>query len=191
MRSSNIQYLAPIDHLRAVAALMVLGYHSLHYVQSSVLRSNTWAHFDNPLLLVLYEGYAGVSLFFVISGFLFTYATDGPVEFRARDFWFNRFVRIYPMFFFVVFVAVTIGGSTADLKGLFLTLVLLGTLSTCHKFISMVERRINPRFTMTRRLVTAISVVTRAIHAWSQRINATRANSTPRATNSIGPLISA
>ena len=128
MRSSNIQYLAPIDHLRAGAALLVLGYHSLHYMQSNVLKQNSWAHFDNPALLVLYEGYTGVTLFFVISGFLFTYGADGRVEFRVRDFWFNRFVRIYPMFFFVVLVAVTIGGSATDLKGLFMTLALLGNI---------------------------------------------------------------
>src|SRR5690349_9296984 len=107
--SLNIPYLAPIDHLRALAALLVVAYHATHLVQtvpSLPFGITAWQQFNNPLMLLIYEGYSGVSLFFVISGFLFTYAAQGRVEFRKGDFWWNRFVRIYPMFFFMVFMAV-------------------------------------------------------------------------------------
>jgi peptidoglycan/LPS O-acetylase OafA/YrhL len=128
VRSVNVPYLAPIDHLRAVAALMVFGFHAVHFAQSAPpFRLDAWQTFTNPLMLIIYEGYAGVSLFFVISGFLFTYAAHGKVTFSKAGFWWNRLVRIYPMFFFMVFVAVSLGLAT-DIKAVAMTLLLIGNL---------------------------------------------------------------
>lgn len=51
---------------------------------------------------ILDQGFAGVTLFFVLSGFILAYnhASDGAIGTRvpARDFWAARFARIYPVY---------------------------------------------------------------------------------------------
>ena len=48
---------------------------------------------------ILDQGFAGVTLFFVLSGFILAYnhAGDGPRQ-SAREFWAGRFARIYPVY---------------------------------------------------------------------------------------------
>jgi peptidoglycan/LPS O-acetylase OafA/YrhL len=68
-----------LTSLRAVAALLVFGYH----VGNGVFPGNA-----------LGGGYCGVTFFYVLSGFLLTWGTD-PTRSRSR-FWIRRFARIYP-----------------------------------------------------------------------------------------------
>ena len=46
------------------------------------------------------SGYLGVSLFFILSGFILTYTYFDPtqIEFDSRRFWAARFARIYPVY---------------------------------------------------------------------------------------------
>src|SRR3954470_9302060 len=47
------------------------------------------------------SGYVGVSLFFILSGFILTYSysPDGHADVtRKREFWAARFARIYPVY---------------------------------------------------------------------------------------------
>jgi peptidoglycan/LPS O-acetylase OafA/YrhL len=83
MKSLNISYLPAVDHLRGFAAILVAVYHGLHFL----LGLPDWQRLSNPLMIFLYEGHTGVALFFVISGFLFTYGAAGK-EFNAAGFWF-------------------------------------------------------------------------------------------------------
>ena len=86
-----------IQMLRAIAALLVLFYH-VRGVQTRMLAdagldaSGRWA----PLVD---NGFAGVDLFFVISGFVMVFVTAqgarGPMA--ATSFLFARAVRIYPL----------------------------------------------------------------------------------------------
>jgi peptidoglycan/LPS O-acetylase OafA/YrhL len=83
-----------LDHLRAIAAFMVLAWHL----------TPAWPHDVSPMfrfLSIFKEGHTGVSLFCVISGFILT-IIYAPREQRFFPFYRNRFLRIAPLFIFVV-----------------------------------------------------------------------------------------
>lgn len=103
MRSPNANYLPAVDHLRALAALLVLALHASERFYYALVHANAdfEQHFfvmpsSNPLTVLLVEGRSGVTLFMVLSGFIFTYTAYG----RAVDyprFLLNRVLRIYPL----------------------------------------------------------------------------------------------
>ena len=70
--------LSRIDHLRAIAALLVATWHFTHtYVSPKVVPA--WG-----ILSIVEEGHTGVSLFCVISGFIFTYLyADSGIAYSA------------------------------------------------------------------------------------------------------------
>src|SRR5436190_19157951 len=87
--------LSRIDHLRAIAALLVVTWHFTHaYVSPKVVPA--WG-----ILSILEEGHTGVSLFCVISGFIFTHLyADSGISYGA--FIRKRVLRIAPLFLFVM-----------------------------------------------------------------------------------------
>ncbi len=100
MRSEQTAYLERLDHLRLLAAVLVVCFHAFHR-HVGTLRP------DNPLLSLIDEGHTGIGLFMVISGFIFAVITDGS----QVDYWRflrNRVIRIYPLFLFGVFLTLTI-----------------------------------------------------------------------------------
>jgi len=61
------------------------------------------AAFDEApwLRAILLSGFSSVSFFFTLSGFILTYTSlseAGQVAVDRREFWFNRFARIYPVY---------------------------------------------------------------------------------------------
>ncbi|MEO0785210.1 MAG: acyltransferase [Pseudomonadota bacterium] len=88
--------LQSIQMLRAVAALMVVAYHLTTIRGAMVFPDVDVYSLDG--VPVLENGYAGVDLFFVISGFIMAYVTGertrGPAT--AGLFLVSRAVRIYP-----------------------------------------------------------------------------------------------
>jgi peptidoglycan/LPS O-acetylase OafA/YrhL len=81
------QVLPALDGLRAVAALLVVGYHAA---------LTTW-----PLDV----GWAGVLVFFVLSGYLITrlsLADEAGQGFSFRSFWIRRVTRIVPLYVLAV-----------------------------------------------------------------------------------------
>jgi peptidoglycan/LPS O-acetylase OafA/YrhL len=77
-------HLAALDGLRFVAAMHIVLFHTLHV---GWLRPVTW-------------GSTSTSFFFVLSGFVLAYAYTGEaggLRVPARDFWFRRFARLYPL----------------------------------------------------------------------------------------------
>jgi exopolysaccharide production protein ExoZ len=80
-----------IQILRAVAACLVVLWH-LEMVRFA-FPSRTLGH--PPLFLQF--GYAGVELFFILSGYIIMHVTEKG-GFSAREFLVKRFVRIYPIY---------------------------------------------------------------------------------------------
>lgn len=88
--NSNVRYMAGLDGLRAIAVLAVIGYHlNLSFMQG---------------------GFLGVSIFFVLSGYLITniisseWERSGKVD--LKNFWLRRMRRLFPALFIMVVLVV-------------------------------------------------------------------------------------
>jgi peptidoglycan/LPS O-acetylase OafA/YrhL len=93
MKSSAGFYFSRLDHLRLLAALMVLAWHGLH-ANGGVPYTAVPSIFLGSLFE---EGHTGVALFITLSGFLFAALTDQKqVDYAA--FVRNRLLRIAPLF---------------------------------------------------------------------------------------------
>lgn len=111
MRSANQRYLYPVDHLRAFAAGLVLLYHSTQLITVAGKHRTfnpgiDWPYSHNPIKTFIFEGHTGVSLFMVLSGFIFTLGTLGKQLSYGR-FMVNRLLRIYPMYLVLLFIGVS------------------------------------------------------------------------------------
>ena len=100
MQSLNTNYLSRLDHLRFYAAALVVLF---HYFNNFVVHTS----FDNPIASLVSEGHVGIGLFMVLSGFIFSVIAQNKNISYGR-FIFNRFIRIYPLYIFAVFLAVTL-----------------------------------------------------------------------------------
>lgn len=102
--SSNIPHLAALDDLRGIAALMVLFAHITHNLTRGVGRIQAdWLYPANPIVAAIAEGHAGVSLFLVLSGFVFAYGASGH-QLNYWQFIRNRALRIMPMYLLMLVV---------------------------------------------------------------------------------------
>jgi peptidoglycan/LPS O-acetylase OafA/YrhL len=119
MQSRNIQHIPEVDHLRLLAALLVFGFHFFHYYVGQ------WRTYPNmPYLALLVEGHTGVSLFFVLSGFIFTLIMGENKEILYFGFLRNRILRIFPLFLVLFIVAISLGRDrfkATDLLYMFIT----------------------------------------------------------------------
>ncbi len=79
-----------LTSLRFFAALHVCFF---HLYAMKIANGTGWVH------QVASIGYSGVSLFFVLSGFILVY-TYADRDLRPAEFWRARFARIYPAYFF-------------------------------------------------------------------------------------------
>jgi peptidoglycan/LPS O-acetylase OafA/YrhL len=90
--------------LRAVAALLVVLFH-YKYIVPGLGTSQA------PGARVIQSGFVGVSLFFVLSGFILAYTyigDDGALRGTWKDFLFARFARVYPVYIFALLIALPI-----------------------------------------------------------------------------------
>lgn len=89
-----------IQVMRGIACLLVLAFHV-------ALQLDTYYDISWPKLLFS-QGYAGVDLFFVISGFVIAYSSQSfigrPTFFW--QFWLKRLVRIYPLYWLVLILSI-------------------------------------------------------------------------------------
>lgn len=95
----NADYVHRLDHLRFMAALLVIVYH-FFYNFNSVTEYKA----DSVLSAFISEGHTGVGLFMVISGFVF-----GVIGYRKNirygPFLLNRVLRIYPLYLSACLIA--------------------------------------------------------------------------------------
>ena len=89
MQTQQIPYLSRLDHLRFLAASLVVLFHFFHFTHGD-LKSG------NPLISLVDEGHTGIALFMVISGFIFT-VIAGDKDIHYAGFIRNRIIRIYPL----------------------------------------------------------------------------------------------
>ena len=97
MQPSSGQHFIALDHVRALAAFMVVAWHFTHgpvtldYVPTIFPFS------------VLDEGHTGVALFMTLSGYLFAKLLDGKsIDYRA--FIWNRVLRLFPLLVVVILI---------------------------------------------------------------------------------------
>jgi peptidoglycan/LPS O-acetylase OafA/YrhL len=133
VQSPNRTYIAEVDELRGIAALLVLFYHSVHQGYASI-GGQGWLTTSFPPVALLYEGHTGVSLFMVLSGFILAKGTfDKPLNYRR--FIINRMLRIFPMMVFVNVFAMyanksyTLEGAVAPFLFLYNTPIRLNDLT--------------------------------------------------------------
>jgi len=97
--------LVGLTSIRFFAAMWVVCYH---------LR---WGLKLPELLDRFFEaGYSGVTLFFILSGFILSY-NYLPREFTLRDFWSARVARILPIYFFALLVSFPLSAGFAHMNG--------------------------------------------------------------------------
>src|SRR6516162_4057873 len=88
LQSKNASYLAKVDHLRALAAVTVMLFHT----KLSTLQAPTQ---DAIHLVLIDQGHVGVPLFMFISGFSLSQITTQK-KIIVKRFCANRILRIYP-----------------------------------------------------------------------------------------------
>lgn len=101
MKSQNVSYIPAVDHLRGIAALLVVFYHGTQLIGHQLLGQpniplQRWHVTDNPFLSVILEGHTAVALFFVLSGFIFAFGNRDR-RLQWVPFIRNRFLRIAPL----------------------------------------------------------------------------------------------
>ncbi|GAB4215044.1 MAG: hypothetical protein Fur007_12340 [Rhodoferax sp.] len=107
MKDINLAHIPQLDHLRLLAALLVFGFHVFHQYFGHWVPSPYAAGFG-----LITEGHTGVALFFVLSGFLFMSIALQGGDIDYKKFIRNRFLRIFPLFLFFFFVAISVGRDT-------------------------------------------------------------------------------
>jgi len=108
-----------IDALRGGAALGVVLYHEVGakpYPQSKAI----WNWFFAPVWAASSFGYAGVFLFFVISGFCIHLQwakrrlVEDDVRLAFKPFWKRRIWRLYPPYLIALFIYLAVSGFTTE-----------------------------------------------------------------------------
>ncbi len=110
MKSTNFGYIPALDHLRGFAAVLVLFFHGAHFISHKLAFGTpydpaNWPRAGNPFSALLIEGHTAVSLFFLLSGFVFTV---GSLEKKLNylGFFRNRLLRTYPLFLFFLVLGI-------------------------------------------------------------------------------------
>lgn len=124
--SRNVGYLAGVDHLRGLAALLMVAYHSLQQLRMSTAGQVPFPEVGDPLRAVVVEGHTAVALFMVLSGFILTYGADRR-ELLARGFLRNRALRVVPMYLVVLAIGVLTHPGEFSFTAVLPYLTLLGT----------------------------------------------------------------
>lgn len=110
MKTLNHSYMSRLDHLRFFAATLVILYHC----RGSVKYNGEISGVSDLLKLWITGGNTGVSLFLVLSGFLFCIISDaGQKHISYGSFVKNRVLRIAPMTVLLCFIAISVSRATS------------------------------------------------------------------------------
>ncbi len=101
MKATSGEHYVALDHVRAVAAMLVFVWHFTHGRHGSPVPFEG-APFWGPLVL-FDEGHVGVALFMTLSGYLFAKLLDGKTVVYRLFFW-NRALRLLPLLTLVIVI---------------------------------------------------------------------------------------
>ena len=109
MRNNKI---ASIELLRFISSMMILIWHYQHFFypynlfsKIEILKDNSLQPFFKIISIFYTHGQIGVDIFFAISGFVFSYIyINNETKALPRNFWLNRFSRLYPLHFLTLFI---------------------------------------------------------------------------------------
>ena len=149
------QHIPFLDHIRAVAILLVFLFHSLDasYRSDHFLFNGWFRNFSSgPLpffLAPLTFGYLGVAIFFVVSGFCIHLSHEGSREKSFSTFYLRRFFRIYPPYLAALLIFALVFPTTRlSLHSQFSANLyqLITHLFLVYNFDSVTYHGINPAF---------------------------------------------
>ncbi|MCX7086707.1 MAG: acyltransferase [Methylococcales bacterium] len=100
-RRMNEALSGKINQLRAIAALWVFCFHYDHFIAHTYFAPMASL---NPIKVLIYNGYMGVSIFFCLSGFLFAQVYDAKDSLNPWAFYMKRLLRILPSVFIMMVV---------------------------------------------------------------------------------------
>ena len=103
MKTSESKHLDVLDYARAAAILSVLAFHNFQFCYGNLNWVGWFRDFDSapPSLIYftpLWFGFAGVAIFFVISGFCIHLSFQQQGR-SWKTFYIRRFFRLYPAYF--------------------------------------------------------------------------------------------
>jgi len=112
MKQTKIDRIASIEILRFFSSLMILIWHYQHFFNPynifskiEVLKEISIQPLYNLFSVIYTHGQIGVDIFFAISGFVFCYIyVNSKKEITLKNFWTNRFARLYPLHFFTLII---------------------------------------------------------------------------------------
>jgi peptidoglycan/LPS O-acetylase OafA/YrhL len=128
------QYFPALTGIRAIAAYMVYIVHTDPFSEAK-FGQNVFDFFD--------EFHVGVTIFFVLSGFLITYNYFDQEKLNFRNYFTNRFARIYPMYFilttatFLFFAFAKNQNSISDFWIYFSNITFIRGFSEIYKFTGL------------------------------------------------------
>lgn len=100
-----------LEHIRSISCIFILLFHSVLFiglnmkgVDDLVLKNENLFKTNNFIVSLILEGHVFVSLFLVISGFILVITTSENIKYK--EFLKKRFLRIYPLYGFMVFLGV-------------------------------------------------------------------------------------
>lgn len=109
MKSSSGQHFLGLDHIRALAALLVVAWHFIHSTNGTPIPFG----FTTSILplSIFNEGHTGVAIFMTLSGFLFAKLLDQK-QISFVNFYWNRLLRLFPLLMLVCLIDYLIKIST-------------------------------------------------------------------------------
>ena len=117
MKSLNLSYITRLDHLRFFAAILVIFYHfrgQIALSSENIGFLQALSSIDIFIKHWVQYGNTGVSLFLVLTGFLFCLISDsGHKKIKYSGFVYNRILRIFPMMVLLVFIVIAISRETS------------------------------------------------------------------------------
>ena len=130
--SKNIAYVEGLDHLRGFAAFMVLFHHgfwvSLGMRNPPPMTWNNWPKAHNPLFAPLIETHVFVTVFFIVSGFIFA-LVGFDKQIHYGKYMRNRVLRVMPVFLTALFFGIALFPERFEWDRFLTTATIFGDMS--------------------------------------------------------------